>query len=86
MMDRRTNAKKNNLIDIGSFRLIRGAYKMEYYVGYPELVGREYAEFYYIDTDLEVMKDLSSINPGITNEMLQTIKAKLAGVTCRIYK
>lgn len=78
--------QKYNLIDIGSFTLIRGAYKMEYYVGYPEVAGREYVEFYYINTYLEVMKDLSSINPGITNEMLQTIKAKLAGVTCRIYK
>ena len=40
----------------------------------------EYIELYDIDADPEEMNELSSTNPDITIEMLQTIKAKLAEV------
>lgn len=79
IMDSRTNAK-NSPIEIGSFTLIRGAYKMMYYVGYAELEGSEFVELYDIDADPEEMNELSSTRPGLANEMLQTIKANLAEV------
>jgi hypothetical protein len=65
---------------IGSFTLIRGSYKMMCYVGYAELEGGEYVELYDIDADPEEMNELSLTKPGLANEMLQTIKAKLAEV------
>ncbi len=49
-----------------------------YYVGYEDLDGGDYIELYNIDTDPEEMKELSATKPDLANEMLQTIKAKLA--------
>ena len=82
MMDSRTDVKKT--FDIESCTLIRGSYKMMYDVGCPELDGREYIELNDIDADLEEMKEMSSTKPGIVNEMLQKIKAKLAEKTSLI--
>jgi len=79
IMDSRNN-EKNAPIETGSFTLIRGPYKMMYFVGYAELDGGEYVELYNIDADPEEINDLSSTKPDITIEMLQTIKAKLAEV------
>jgi arylsulfatase A-like enzyme len=79
IMDSRSH-EKNAPIEIGSFTLIRGSYKMMYYVGYAELDGGDYVELYDIDADPEEMNELSSTKPYLANEMLQTIKAKLAEV------
>lgn len=79
IMDSRAN-EENAPIEIGSFTLIRGSYKMMYYVGYAELDGGDYVELYNIDADPEEMNELSSTKPGLVNEMLHTIKAKLAEV------
>jgi hypothetical protein len=79
IMDSRVN-EENSPIEIGTITLIRGSYKMMYYVGYTELNGDIYVELYDIDKDPEEMNDLSSAKPDLTNEMLQTIKAKLAEV------
>lgn len=79
ILDSRTN-KDNAPIEIGSFTLIRGAYKLIYYVGYAELDGLEYVELYDIDADPEELNDLSMAKPDLTNEMLQTIKVKLVEV------
>jgi len=79
IMDSRAN-EKNLPIDTGSIALIRGSYKMMYYVGYEELDGGDYIELYDIDSDPEEMNELSSTKTDIANEMLQTIKAKLAEV------
>jgi arylsulfatase A-like enzyme len=79
IMDSRTN-EENTPIERGSITLIRGAYKLMYYLGYAELNGSEYVELYDIDTDPDEMNELSSAKPDLANEMLQTIKAKLAEV------
>jgi arylsulfatase A-like enzyme len=79
ILDSRAN-EENTPIEIGSFALIRGSYKLIYYVGYPELDGGDYFELYDIDVDPEEMNELSSTKPDLANEMLQTIKAKLAEV------
>jgi len=79
IMDSRAN-EENAPIEKGSFTLIRGSYKLMYYLGYTELDGGEYIELYNIDTDPEEMNELSATKPDLANEMLQTIKAKLAEV------
>jgi arylsulfatase A-like enzyme len=79
IMDSRNN-EENDPIETASVTLIRGSYKMMYYVGYMELNGREYIELYDIDADPEELNDLSSAKPDLANEMLQTIKSKLAEV------
>lgn len=79
IMDSRAN-EENAPVEKGSFTLIRGSYKMIYYLGYAELDGGDYIELYDIDADPEEMNELSSTKLDIANEMLQTIKAKLAEV------
>jgi arylsulfatase A-like enzyme len=79
IMDSRAH-EKNAPIEKGSFTLIQGSYKMMYYLGYKELDGEDYAELYDIDADPEELNELSSKKPDLANEMLHTIKAKLAEV------
>ncbi len=79
IMDSRAH-EENTPIEIGSFTLIRGSYKMMYYQGYAELDGEDYVELYNIDADPDEMNELSSTKPDLANEMLQTIKAKLVEV------
>jgi hypothetical protein len=59
---------------------------MIYYVGYAELDGRDYVELYDVDTDPDEMNELSSTKTDLANEMLGTIKAKLAEVNEPYYK
>ena len=64
-----------------SMVLYRGDYKLVYYFGYKETENQDgVVELYNVKKDPEELNKLSSIKPDITNEMLQTIKAKLAEV------
>ena len=64
-----------------SLVLYRGDYKLIYYFGYKEIGNQDgIVELFNVKNDPEELNELSSIKPDITNEMLQTIKAKLTEV------
>ena len=71
-MDSRAN-EENVPIETGSFTLIRGSYKMIYYIGYAEIDGGDYVELYDIEADPEEMNDLSSTNPDLAIEIVGRI-------------
>jgi len=72
---------KHQPVAKASMVLYRGEYKLVYYFGYKETENQdEIVELYNVKNDPEELNELSSIKPDITNEMLQTIKAKLAEV------
>lgn len=79
IIDSRAN-EENAPVELGSFTLIRGSYKLIYYVGYAELDEGDYVELYNNDADPDEMNELSSIKPDLAKDLVQTIKAKLAEV------
>jgi arylsulfatase A-like enzyme len=57
--------------------LVRGRYKLHYYLGYPEAGTRELVKLYDIEADPEELKDLSSSHKDVVDGLLSELKAKL---------
>ena len=70
-------AEANKNMQEGSVVLLRHPYKLHYYYGYSELNGSEKILLFNLETDPEEMKNLASLEPEITNNMLDELKDSL---------
>ena len=76
-LEARTNDKFGPL-KVATLAMIKGNYKLVYFLGYAELTGEERIELYDLESDSEEMNDLSSSKRETTDEMLNELKKKLA--------
>jgi len=77
------NAPDQPLTTSVSTTMIKGIYKIHYYIGYPELKKRgqdELVKLFDIEADPEELVDLSLARKEIANQLLGELKAKLAEV------
>jgi arylsulfatase A-like enzyme len=58
--------------------LVKGRYKLIYYMGYTELMVPEFIKLYDIEADPEELVDLASSNKGVATELLGELKARIA--------
>lgn len=81
ILEAQANKKNSPLITV-TVALIKGSYKLMYFLGYEELGGpdSERIELYDIKNDPEELNDLSSSQRETTAELLNEIKQKLAEV------
>lgn len=70
-------------IQEGTLAQIKGKNKLMYFFGYLELKGAERVELYDLESDPEEMNDLSLLQPELTRQLLNELKAKLAEVNQR---
>lgn len=78
-IEARKNAKYAPLT-VATTTLVKGQYKLIYFLGYEELVGRERVELYDIQSDPEEINNLSSSKGATTSELLNELKEKLAAM------
>jgi hypothetical protein len=57
--------------------LTRRRHKLIYYVGYPELEGKERVELYDLEADPEELADISTAQGEIAGDLLQELKLKM---------
>lgn len=70
--------RKNGIVARATCMLVRGNYKLMWYVGYPEIEeGNEFIELYDLDADPGEMQNLYPQRKDIAGPMLQTLQAKL---------
>jgi len=72
------HAKRNSPITQGTFALLKGNYKLVFYLGYHELNGTEFVQLYDIDQDPEELHDLYSAQKILGDDLLKELKFKLA--------
>ena len=76
-------AAKNGKYDpltIATFAVIRGGYKLHYYIGYPQTPGDGLIKLYDIKSDPEEMNDLATVKRETVAEMLNELRIKLKEV------
>jgi len=74
------HGEKNLPLTEVTVALIKGDYKLMYFIGYEELDGKERIELYDVKNDPEELNDLSSSKRELTAELLNELKQKLAEV------
>jgi arylsulfatase A-like enzyme len=78
------NEQNEPITTLASTMMVKGRYKLHYYVGYPELQKYEQVDekvrLFDIEADPDEMVDLSLSEAEITAELLGELKAKLAEV------
>jgi len=72
------DTKKHAPLTTATLTLIRGQYKIMYFFGYEELGGKERVELYDIEKDPEELNNLYPDQPGVGEELLDELRAKLA--------
>lgn len=77
----RTNAQYESL-KVATVSLVKGQYKLMYFIGYDELggLGSERIELYDLKNDPEELNDLAASKSETTAELLNELKQKLAQV------
>lgn len=63
-----------------SIVLVKGKYKLHYYVGYPDRGFEELVKLYDLDADPEELEDLATSRKDLAAELLDALKRKLADV------
>jgi choline-sulfatase len=74
------HSDQNSALNEVTVALIKGDYKLMYFIGYEELDGKERIELYNIKNDFEELDDLSSVKPETRDELLNEVKQELAKV------
>jgi arylsulfatase A-like enzyme len=67
----------NEPLTDATIALVKGKYKIMYFIGYEKLLGKERVELYDLERDPEEFEDLSLSKPETTAELLNELKTKL---------
>ena len=70
--------RKTTPLTKATLALLKGRYKLTYFVGYEELGGGEGVQLYDLENDPEELSNLSSVPEAPGRELLAELKAKLA--------
>jgi arylsulfatase A-like enzyme len=74
------HSDQNSALNEVTVALIKGDYKLMYFIGYEELDGKERIELYNIKNDFDELNDLSTVKPETRDELLNEVKQELAKV------